>query len=178
MLKCVGLYKKVLSLKMEILRPCHSSSCTEGDKQIMGSFIICSVSFTEYVSVNSAKRVIWAAPVQRVQKWLIHARCCRQPEGTRLHEVTSDTLQDNVAKFLREIGWAEWIKCCWLKIRPWAWHHFSARPDRLCGTLRLSSCGHWLLFFVGAWSWPFDLYLLQRLLSTVLTFVGLSSDKP
>jgi hypothetical protein len=64
MLKRVGLYKKVLSLKMDILRPCHSSSCTEGDKQIMGSFVICSVSFSECVTVNSPKRVIWAAPVQ------------------------------------------------------------------------------------------------------------------
>jgi len=67
-LKCVGIYKKVLSLEMDILRPCHSSSCTEGHKQIMGSFIICSVSFTEYVNVNSPKKVIWAAPVQGVQK--------------------------------------------------------------------------------------------------------------
>ena len=52
MLKPVGLCKKVLSLKLDILRPCHSSSCTEGDKQIMGSFIICSVSFIEYEGWN------------------------------------------------------------------------------------------------------------------------------
>jgi len=54
------------------------------------------------------------------------------------------------------------------RIRPWAGHLSSAHPDRLCCTLRLSSRGYWLLFSVGAWSWPFDLYLLQRLLSTSL----------
>ena len=156
---------------MDILRPCHSSSCTEGDKHI-----ICSVSFTEYSSVNSPKRVIWAAPIERVLKWFIQD-VAEQPEGKRLHVVTSDTLHDNVTKCLREIGWAELIKCCWLRIRLWAGHIFSARPDRLCCTLRLSSRGYWLVFSVGAWSWSFDLYLLQRLLSTVLVFVGLSSDK-
>jgi len=130
---------------------------------------------------------MWAWTVQKGLYGLHVYKACKndwfiqdvagQPEGTRLHEISNDTLQDNVTTFLREIGWAEWIKCCWPRIRPWAGQYFSARPGRLCGTLRLSSHGCWLFFSVGAWSWPFYLYLLQGLLSNVLIFVGLSSDK-